>query len=661
MDVCTVIAKNYLPAARVLADSLAEHHPGVRLHVLVIDEWEGYIDPARERFEIVDPADDRRARPRADALALHRARVLHGGEAVAAAPPARARRRRRDRLPGPRHPPLRADRRRLRRGARARPRAQPAQHGPDAARRPQAERAGHPHRGRVQPRLPRAARRPTSARSCSTGGASGSRPTASSTRSAASSSTSAGWTSCRAWREDFHLVRDPGFNVAYWNLGSRTLARAEDGGRARRRRAAAALPLQRLPRRQAAQPQHAPGPDPARRRPGARRALRRLRAGAARRGLRRREGLGVHVEHAPRPAWPIDRTMRLAYREARRGGRRRPARCSTPTASASSSSGPALPAATGGRHGVTRYQAALYELRPDLEAAYPDLDDAEVASGFLGWVRVHGAAELGIPEALLPPAPPPAPARPSASTGPLVPPLGVERRGLPERGARRRRGRAPGGERARRQRRAAAPRRAPRPEQPRRPRLRRLAPHHRAVRRPTSSASTPTGCPRSPSRPGRRSSTAATRSASGGGSSAEFPEQWHGAFDLVDEIWAGSRFVADALSEVAPVPVLVMPLPLAPGPPAAPATARASASTRPRSRSSSPTTTTASSSARTRSAPSPRSGPRSATTRACSSSSSASTTTRTRSNHDRLRIAIEGAPNIRLIAGYLDRRPTSSC
>ena len=55
MDVCTVIAKNYLPAARVLADSLAEHHPGVTLHVLVIDEWEGFIDPARERFEIVDP------------------------------------------------------------------------------------------------------------------------------------------------------------------------------------------------------------------------------------------------------------------------------------------------------------------------------------------------------------------------------------------------------------------------------------------------------------------------------------------------------------------------------------------------------------------------------------------------------------------------------
>src|SRR4029079_2331388 len=45
---------------------------------------------------------------------------------------------------------------------------------------------------------------------------------------------------------------------------------------------------------------------------------------------------------------------------------------------------------------------------------------------------------------------------------------------------------------------------------------------------------------------------------------SRFPQQWHDAFDLVDEIWAGSRFVADALSEVAPVPVVVMPLPLAP-------------------------------------------------------------------------------------------------
>ena len=41
-----------------------------------------------------------------------------------------------------------------------------------------------------------------------------------------------------------------------------------------------------------------------------------------------------------------------------------------------------------------------------------------------------------------------------------------------------------------------------------------------------------------------------------------FPPRWERAFDLVDEIWTGSRFVADALAPAAPVPVLRMPVPL---------------------------------------------------------------------------------------------------
>src|SRR3954466_7281372 len=53
MDVCTIIAKNYLAQARVLGRSFAEHHPGVRFHVLVIDETEGWIDAAAEPFELV--------------------------------------------------------------------------------------------------------------------------------------------------------------------------------------------------------------------------------------------------------------------------------------------------------------------------------------------------------------------------------------------------------------------------------------------------------------------------------------------------------------------------------------------------------------------------------------------------------------------------------
>src|ERR1035438_4592741 len=40
---CTIVARNYLPRARVLAESLRRHHPDVTLWVLVIDaeltEW----------------------------------------------------------------------------------------------------------------------------------------------------------------------------------------------------------------------------------------------------------------------------------------------------------------------------------------------------------------------------------------------------------------------------------------------------------------------------------------------------------------------------------------------------------------------------------------------------------------------------------------------
>jgi hypothetical protein len=47
---CTIITKNYLPQARALAESLALWHPEARLHVLLVDEAEGYFDPKLEQF-----------------------------------------------------------------------------------------------------------------------------------------------------------------------------------------------------------------------------------------------------------------------------------------------------------------------------------------------------------------------------------------------------------------------------------------------------------------------------------------------------------------------------------------------------------------------------------------------------------------------------------
>jgi glycosyltransferase involved in cell wall biosynthesis len=57
VDVCTIIAKNYVAQARVLARSFAEHHPGGRFWTLIIDDFADYIDPTREPFTILTPAD----------------------------------------------------------------------------------------------------------------------------------------------------------------------------------------------------------------------------------------------------------------------------------------------------------------------------------------------------------------------------------------------------------------------------------------------------------------------------------------------------------------------------------------------------------------------------------------------------------------------------
>ncbi|HVC25244.1 MAG TPA: glycosyltransferase [Acidimicrobiales bacterium] len=48
---CTIIARNYLPAARVLAESFAAHHPGSRLTVLLVDDRARELDVSVEPFD----------------------------------------------------------------------------------------------------------------------------------------------------------------------------------------------------------------------------------------------------------------------------------------------------------------------------------------------------------------------------------------------------------------------------------------------------------------------------------------------------------------------------------------------------------------------------------------------------------------------------------
>jgi hypothetical protein len=56
VELCTIIAKNYVAQARVLARSFTEHHPDDRLWVLIIDDFEGFIEPSEEPFEVLTPA-----------------------------------------------------------------------------------------------------------------------------------------------------------------------------------------------------------------------------------------------------------------------------------------------------------------------------------------------------------------------------------------------------------------------------------------------------------------------------------------------------------------------------------------------------------------------------------------------------------------------------
>ncbi len=50
---CTIISKNYLAYARVLCNSFRTHHPDIQFVVLLVDRVDGYFDPGAESFEFV--------------------------------------------------------------------------------------------------------------------------------------------------------------------------------------------------------------------------------------------------------------------------------------------------------------------------------------------------------------------------------------------------------------------------------------------------------------------------------------------------------------------------------------------------------------------------------------------------------------------------------
>src|ERR1700730_14405587 len=50
---CTIIAKNYVAFSRALAQSFLSQYSDGKVYVLIVDDFEGYINPADERFETV--------------------------------------------------------------------------------------------------------------------------------------------------------------------------------------------------------------------------------------------------------------------------------------------------------------------------------------------------------------------------------------------------------------------------------------------------------------------------------------------------------------------------------------------------------------------------------------------------------------------------------
>lgn len=224
----------------------------------------------------------------------------------------------------------------------------------------------------------------------------------------------------------------------------------------------------------------------------------------------------------------------------------------------------AEPAPQGGAAGVNRYAYDAWREREDLQGAYPDLDAD--ADGFLGWLWVHGRAEMRLQDALLP-APPASIADrddgppPVLVTGYLRGHLGLGQAARGVVNALRaadvpvasrtvatdppveRRGRGPG----------------PRPEE-----------------REFAEVTLPAGvepevnviCVNADQLPGfieeLGDELGHDRYLIGqwAWETDLVPDRWDHAFTLVDEIWVYSRYVADALSRAGDVPVVVVPLPV---------------------------------------------------------------------------------------------------
>jgi len=558
MDICTIVAKNYLAAARVLGESLREHHPEVGFHVLVVDATEGYFDPEAEPFEVLGPDDI--GLPDFEQMAgiysilelstavkpwllRHLLERSGDGRVMYLDPDIRLYGRIDDVFDAI------------------------GEHGLVLT----------PHN--TDP-IPRDGLKPSEqdilvAGSYNLGFLGLGR--------GEFADLLLDWWSERLehdcvadpenglfvdqrWidlvpglAENYLLLRDPGFNLAYWNLPTRKVVKDEQGGYS-----VNGGPLRLF---------HFSGFDPKRphvlskyqdriRLPDEP-ALAELCTGYA-------EALWA-AGHEQTSAWPYSYAetasgMPLSppHRAAYRAGVLEDGLSGSLFTAADEEeylSWCNRPAQHGGAaNGITRLLETIHSGRDDLQATYPDLDDPDDSYGFIGWAHVFGSNEVPIPEQLLPPHEVAGTARNDVATA-ASGPAGVNVAGYlrAELGV---------GEVARQIIASLDTQQVP------------LVPV--GLHAPNSRSAHDFGAERAVAAPfdvnlicvNADGLPAFARQAGpeffDGRHSigvwwwelSEFPEQWHGSFDLVDEVWVGSRFVADALTAVSPVPVMSFPLPV---------------------------------------------------------------------------------------------------
>jgi glycosyltransferase involved in cell wall biosynthesis len=565
MNICTIIAKNYLAHARVLAESFTRHHPDGRCFVLVIDETEGYVDAAAEPFVLVRP----------DEIGLDAFDEMRGAydvmELSTAVKPWLLRYMLRHHDDG----------------------SGIAYMDPDIqviSRMVELEQELQQHAIVLTPHvlhgMPRDGRKPSEMDILLAGvfnlGFIG-------LSDRADAHLMLDWwserllTDCHVAPErglfvdqrwvdfvpglvsDLGIFRDPAYNVAYWNLPERRLER--DGETV----LVCGRPLRFY---------HFSGYSPGRRTLLSKHQDRvELTADETLWGLCDAYGDALLAagheqvrelpyEHDLLPSgMRLTRTMRSLYRAGVEAGEC-PESLFTPAGEADFLAWLNEPAPDA--PDLTRFLHAVWSGRPDLQRAYPDVEDGDV-EGYLGWSVVYGREQIAIPDALLPQrllAQPPPRATPAiAQTAAAALPSNRERPfGVNVAGYLR--SELGIGEVARQM--ISGLDAAGVPALP----VGLLAPDSRQGHAYVAGGHdrnpfpvnivcvNADGLPTFAREAGERFFEDRYTIGVWWWETSEFPERFMDAFELVDEVWVGSRFVAEALTAVSPVPVITVPIPL---------------------------------------------------------------------------------------------------